>query len=380
MATAYVWSGQWADYKRLVPRLENAPSPTNDRIGQFFLGQSLMWSNPNRAVQLLGEVRTDSFGKSSGVVSMIYAEALGHAAWHNNSMSQSEESIKEASRATMILQHNPVPIVISNWAHLVAVQIRKAADKPFGDLLDATKGNVETIAHYEEYDIGYPCRAWYFDAAEDNEAAIDLLEHCVVVRKRSGWIASMLAAEMYRFGRSKEGLELLNQIDRANRDAIVDTARAFLIWDVEQSGGSAEIKRILALYADRVQSDEQAAWAVMMIRLFTGDLEAARKLSMQLRMSSSPRIPEAFDFISGASTARQVLDGLKGQRMNECLARFLIGLYLLADDKPVSHQEARSILQPAVKAGGLMIDPQTHWIRAVYEREFGPRSQVGPGS
>ena len=57
--------------------------------------------------------------------------------------------------------------------------------------------------------------------------------------------------------------------------------------------------------------------------------------------------------------------------MSECFARYLIGLRLFADDDIQSLEKGRAVLQPAVKAGGLMIDPQTHWIRAVYERKLG---------
>ena len=49
---------------------------------------------------------------------------------------------------------------------------------------------------------------------------------------------------MYRFDRSQEALSLLDQIDEPRRDAIVDAARAFLIWDVKQKDGSTEIDRI----------------------------------------------------------------------------------------------------------------------------------------
>ena len=97
-------------------------------------------------------------------------------------------------------------------------------------------------------------------------------------------------------------------------------------------------------------------------------------LCQQLRTYSPPRGSEAIDVILGKSDVESVWHS-SPRRMDRCLNAYLVGLYLLARGDEQSRQQAQETMRPAVLAGGRNINPETHWIRAVYEREFGAVSK-----
>lgn len=372
LAVAQLWSGRWQDYEQTVADLKDVLTP-EDPIERFLLGQAFLWSDSARAVELIEPVREDTYWANSPVVSIMYAEALGHHAWHTNSAELADKSVTEANRAVLISNNLPGPVAISNWSHMVAVSIRKAADLPYDDLLQESEQFAKALADpkYRDLVIGYPCRAWYHDALgeEGNTTAINLLRECLETHQGTGWIAGMYAAEMYRFHRSAEALEVLSRIDEERRDAAVDASRAFLIWDTQKENGLDEIEAICRRHEQRAieKRDSQSAAAAVSIRLIVGDIESARQFVANLRKSTPAIGPRYLEFLDSA-TPEETLKNLPGQRMNECLARYMIGLVHLAEENSDGRAKARSVLAPAVKAGGLGINPQTHWIRAVYER------------
>lgn len=372
LSVANLWSGGWQDYRLTVAEIEDVPTP-DDPIERFFLGQAFLWLDSGRAVELIEPVRKDTYWANSPVVSIMYAEALGHHAWHTNSAMLVEKSVEEGKRAAFITDDLPGPVAISNWAHMVAVSLRKAADEPYDDLLRESEPFALKLSDpkFSSLVIGYPCRAWYYDALgeEGNTTAINLLRECMEKHQSSGWIAGMYAAEMYRFGRSVEALEVLDRIDEERRDSAVDASRAFLIWDTQKTDGLDEIEGICRKHELRAieKRDSLSAAAVASIRLLVGDVDSARQFVKKLRSVEPAVGPDYLAFLDD-KTPEDVLQRLSGQRMNECLARYMMGLFHLAEDEAGGSEKARDILEPAVKAGGLNINPQTHWIRAVYER------------
>ena len=380
LATAYVWSGKWSLYKRLISTLEHEHPSNVDETSRFFLGQSLMWHDPVRARKLLESVRFDDSWKDTGMIATVYAESLGHAAWETDDLSMAMECIRESERAVSILQDNPLlPLAVRNWGTIVAVTLSRSEGRPeseTSELLNETFPIVKRIEQFPDYDIGYPNRAWCFDALNNpgNEEFMKVMHECVAVRGNAGWMAGMYAAELFRYEQSGKALPIMNGLRTRGEDPIVDTARVILMLD-SPNPDVERVERICRDYEKMALAEEindPAAWAALVMRLRGKDLRAATKLCGQLREFSPPRGPKAVDVILGKTDAKSLLHELSGKKMERCLNAYLLGLYFLSCGDEDSRQLAREIMLPAVKAGGRNINPETHWIRAVYEREFGP--------
>ena len=270
LATAYVWSGKWSRYKQLIRTLDRELPAHADQMDRFFLGQSLMWHDPQTATELLAQVRADDSWKDSGVVGMVYAESLGHAAWDAEDLAMAKKSIDEARRADSILDDSPMPVAVCNWATVVAVTLSREKDRPEAEiakLLDSTFRNVQRLNQFADYDIGYPCRAWYYDALNEsgNLKFMELMHESVAVRGNVGWMAGMYAAEMFRHNKSEDALSVLNGLSSVGNDPIVDCARVILMLDVANPDLD-RVERICRDYELLALGDdfnEPAAWTAI---------------------------------------------------------------------------------------------------------------------
>lgn len=377
LATAYVWSGKWSAYKRLIRELDRELPYDADATDRFFLGQSLMWHKPVRAMTLLKQVREHSSWKFSGIVRMVYGESLGHAAWATNDRTMAMESMEESRQAMSILEDSPIPVAVCNWCTIVAVSLCRSDGRPESEiaaLLESTSSNVKYLDHFPDYDIGYACRAWYYDALiePNTQEFMKLMHESVAVRGNSGWMAGMYAAELFRHRESDVALPILNGLRTVGNDPIVDAARAILMLDLKQPG----VESICNNYESLALKNEEnvpAAWTALVTRLRSKQLSKAIPFCRQLDAYDPSRGPAAVKVILGKTDAESLLQGLSEQRMENCLNRYVLGLYILAKgDDEQNRRKAQEIMLPAVLAGGLGVNPETHWIRAVYEREFGP--------
>ena len=377
LATAYVWSGKWSAYTRLIREIDRELPFDADATDRFFLGQSLMWHEPVRAMTLLKQVREHSTWKYSGIVRMVYSESLGHAAWATNDRAMAMESIKESRQAMSILEDSPIPVAVSNWCTIVAVSLCRSDGRPeseIAELLEKTSSNVEYLNKFPDYDIGYPCRAWYYDALiqPNTEEFMKLMNESVAVRGNSGWMAGMYAAELFRQNESNVALPILNGLRTDGNDPIVDAARAFLMLDLKNPGVESICNNYESL-ALKYEENAPAAWTALVTRLRSKQLSKAIPFCRKLNAYDPPRGPAAVKVILGKTGAESLLQDLAEQRMDNCLNRYVLGLYFLArGDDEQNRRKAQEIMLPAVLAGGLSVNPETHWIRAVYEREFGP--------
>ena len=378
LATAYVWSGRWSQYQRLIQTLDHELPANADATDRFFLGQSLMWHDPVRATKLLKSVRFDDSWKDSAIIGMVYGESLGHAAWTTNDLAMAMEGISETRRAAAFLEDSPIPVAVSNWSTIVAVTLSRSAGRPESDsteLLSSTLANVKQLEQAADYDIGYPCRAWYFDALNEpgNLQFMEVMHECVAVRGNVGWMAGMYAAELYRYRQSEKALPIMNGLRTVGNDPILDTARVILMQD-SLNPDRETIERLCRDYESAALNDQAnapAAWAALVMRLHSRNLPDAMVLCRRLRAFNPPRGPAAIDVILGKTRAESLLRKLDENQMETSLNAYLLGLYFLARGDDASRQRAQEIMLPALLAGGFCVNPETHWIRATYEREFG---------
>lgn len=365
LAIAYVWDGRWEDHERMLADVsEQVPSPEDLEV-HFFLGQALMWSDPERSVELLRHVHQSEQWAHLPVVNMMLAEALSKWAWENNEQQDAQEAIRLANKARDAMPDNASARAMSNYCYTVAADIRRANGEPYADLLDASADNVRWIEQQPDYLIGFPNRAWYYDlrgTREDTKKAIELWRGAVVQQGAGGWYASCYAAEMYRHDESRSALQ---EIIADPADPDLQLARLLLLMDADPEQNRAEALSICQS-SRNVQESRHCADVQLMMWLRMGNLEEARALARRLMAKGDQ--PDAYKVIVGTTTPDMLFDDRLLSRSAELHARLLVAMHQMAQGRTA---EAQSTLEPAVQLGGRMLGAQPgHWARAFFERPF----------
>ncbi len=230
-------------------------------------------------------------------------------------------------------------------------------------LLDEGRADIEALADFPDFPVGYAIRGWYYETAGDQDLALEMW-HQAVQRGGSGWIAQHYAVEMFRRKRSVEALKFLNQFRRPG-DVLLDVARAYLMAEIP-----TERSRALETSRTLVASDLGVNTSLfpLAILLLLGEREEARQVSLgllePLRTSAMRMGSMALEVMAGRRSSKEVLGDLVASRKVQAMTGFAIAMDLLAQGR---REEARSqFLRSATIAGGLRSEAK--WSRAFYER------------
>jgi tetratricopeptide (TPR) repeat protein len=336
LAIFHFRAGHWAKHDQrmnevAVMQAKNPEDFLFKGYQQSFYDTKIALETLNAAVEL----------RDTGVARAMRAEVQARYALDWTDAGMAAKAQEDALVAKGQLSGNPFVMLASLQAHLAAAILHgengEQGHRAFA--LDKAKDDVKALQDYYAYPWVRTHCAQYFEQAGKPKEASDALRLTTPDEFNNSPAVFDYAADLYRHGRIKQALEILDQRHKETDDSEGDRLKACLLAELDGKADGLEAigkeKGWLKKYPDRGNIGD----AVIVLLLLGSKAEAQRVAkSIEFRDWPMGNVQQEYnkrykEYASGATpeALEALLAAAKPLRSCRCSAHFLIGMTRLAD-------------------------------------------------